>query len=107
MSSSPDTHDHSPGWLKARIADVVWRVTPKCKEVARLTSDARERPLSMTTRLRLGLHKSFCEWCARYAAQLDLLGEATQHLPEHMDDCVEEALPPDAKARMKQALRGK
>lgn len=106
MTSSTDDHE-TPNWLKARIAGVVWRVTPRCREVVRLTSEAREHSLPVGTRLRLGLHRLFCEWCARYETQLDLLGEATRHLPEHMDECGEKALPPDAKARMKQALRGK
>ncbi len=96
-SEAPET----PRWLTTKVAGLVWRITPNCREVARLTSEARDRALPLGARTRLGLHRAFCKWCARYAAQLDLLHEATHRLPEHLD----KALPIDAKARMKQAMR--
>ena len=100
MSQTPD-HDETPNWLAGTLANLVWRVTPNCREVARLTSEGRDHALPLGTRTRLGLHRVFCKWCARYSAQLDLLHEATHRLPEHLD----KTLPTDAKARMKQAMR--
>lgn len=98
---APAPDQKPPGWLTARLADAVWRITPDCREVARLTSEGRDRPLPLGTRLRLGLHRSFCQWCARYLEQLDLIHEASRQLPAQHDG----ALPDDARARLKERLR--
>ncbi|WP_049975788.1 anti-sigma factor family protein [Chthoniobacter flavus] len=104
MSSAPA--DHQPSfWLSARIAGVVWRVTPDCREVTRLTSEDRDRELPFTTRTQLGLHRWFCKDCARYAAQLDLIRDAAQRLPEHLAKSKQPVLAGDARSRLKQALR--
>ena len=104
MPLSP--HDHAPPhWLKTKVSRWFWSLSPTCKEVARLTSEGRDHPLPLGLRLRLGLHRTFCQWCARYAKQLDLLHEAGHLFPEHVDQIDGPPLDSDAKARMKQALR--
>jgi hypothetical protein len=104
MPHPPDAHE-KPHWIKARVADIVWRITPHCREVARLTSEQRDHPLPLGVRMRLGLHRAFCKWCTRYARQLDLLQEAAHRFPEHLDEIAGPALPADAKARLKRATR--
>ncbi|HEY2458475.1 MAG TPA: hypothetical protein VGI13_14325 [Candidatus Acidoferrum sp.] len=104
MPSSPDDHE-PPNWITAKLANLVWRMTPACREVARLTSAGRDRPLPLGRRLRLGLHRCFCKWCARYAKQLDLLHEANYLFVEHVDQIGGPTLDSDAKARMKHALQ--
>jgi len=104
MSSAPTDHD-SPNWLKARIAGVVWRITPNCLDVTRLASEERDHPLPLSTRTRLGLHRLFCQYCARYTEQLALLREASQRLPVQQERFGEPALSSDAKARLKRALQ--
>ena len=84
MSFSPDDHDPS-NWITAKLVNLVWRMTPDCREVTRLTSEGRDRSLALGTRLRLGLHRCFCKWCARYAKQLDLLHEANQLFAKNAD----------------------
>jgi hypothetical protein len=102
----PSPEDHPPThWITERVASLVWRVTPKCREVARLTSEGRDRALPLGTRLRLRVHRSFCLWCERYAQQLDLLHTAAERFPEHLDEAGGESLPADAKARLKRAMR--
>lgn len=104
MSSAPA--DRKPSsWLSTRIAGVIWRITPGCREAARLTSEEREHELPFTTRTRLGLHRLFCQHCARYAAQLDLIHDAAQGLPGHWDETKSPKLAGDAKSRLKRALR--
>jgi len=104
MPLSP--HDHSlPNRLKTKVSTWFWSLTPTCKEVARLTSEGRDHSLPFGVRFRLGLHRSFCQWCARYAKQLDLIHEASHVLPEHIDQMTGANLGRDAKARMKRALR--
>jgi hypothetical protein len=104
MSHSPDDPT-SPHWLKTKVSGWFWSLTPTCREVARFTSEGRDRPLPIGTRLRLGLHRSFCQWCARYARQLDLVHEASELFPEHSDHLDEPSLDGGAKERMKRALQ--
>ena len=104
MSLSP--HDQPPpNWLQTKISTWFWSLTPACKEVARLTSEADDHPLPVGMRLRLGLHRSFCQWCARYAKQLDFVHEASHLFPQHVDQLAGPALGSDAKERMKRALQ--
>jgi hypothetical protein len=101
----PD-HDHpQPHWLRTKLSAWFWSLTPACKEVARLTSEGRDRSLPLGMRLRLRLHRAFCQWCARYAKQLDLVHEATHLFPEHTDQVDTPPLDSAAKARMKRAVR--
>jgi hypothetical protein len=104
MSSVPADHE-SPNWLKARIVGLVWRITPDCREVARLTSEERDHALPLPTRTRLGLHRLFCKYCARYADQLDLLHEASHLLSERVEEIGGATLKPTAKDRLKRAVR--
>ncbi len=104
MSHPTDDHE-SPHWVKARLAGLVWRITPTCREVARRTSEERDHPLPVGLRLRLGLHRHFCPSCARYAGQLDLLHEATRQFPGHLHEAGGPTLSTEAKARLKRALR--
>lgn len=100
MPHEPDTHPE-PCWITTKIGDLVWRITPSCREVARFTSEGRDHALPFGMRLRLKLHRRFCAWCARYARQLDLLHEAAHRRDEQHTS----TLPADAKARLKSAIR--
>lgn len=91
--------------LEAKLVGFIARHTPKCREVTKILSDSLERPPSLGMRLRLRLHFLICAWCQRYARQLRLLGKFASQLPSHVDSCSSEALPADAKQRIKQALR--
>jgi hypothetical protein len=104
MSTPLEPHKIPKG-VKAILAEFVWRITPKCREVARLTSQGRDRRLPLIMRARLLLHRTLCQWCARYARQLDLLHRASHALPEHMDIRAEPALDGYARERLKRALR--
>jgi len=100
------TGDHEmPNWVTAKISNLVWRMTPDCRDITRLTSEGRDRRLPLGTRLRLGLHRRFCRWCARYASQLDLLHEANHLFAEHAGKIGGPTLDSDAKARIKRALQ--
>ncbi len=47
-----------------------------CKEATQWLSQGEERPLSLSERVKLGLHLRVCEACSRFAAQLRLMREA-------------------------------
>src|ERR1700751_2293116 len=103
MPFSTDDHE-PPNRTSAKLANLGWSMTPDWREVTRLTSEGRDRPLPLGTRLRLGLPRCFCKWCARYAKQLDLLHEANNLFAKHVDQVGGPTLDRDAKGRMKRAL---
>jgi hypothetical protein len=102
---------HNPSRLARRNRLQTWLVlliarhTPKCREVVRILSDARDRPLPLSMRLKLRLHFLMCCWCQRYAQQLKFLGQAAGAFPEHADEAVPTPLSSEAKERMKRALQ--
>lgn len=96
--------------LRLRIGPLVgWliRVTPTCREMTRLLSDAMDRPLPWKTRVKMRLHFLICKWCERYKMQLRFLREAVRRHPEQIssDDVTTPTLSSDAKDRLKSRLR--
>jgi len=47
-----------------------------CKDVSKLLSQARERPLGLWERLGLELHLLMCNGCTNFRKQLDFIGTA-------------------------------
>jgi hypothetical protein len=98
----PNGDHEAPKSIAKRIADSIW---PSCRDVARLTSEGRDHPLSPGVRIKLVVHRLFCKWCARYARQLKFLHDASQQFPEHADKTDGKQLDSDAKARLKRFVR--
>jgi hypothetical protein len=98
--------DRDPwNWITGKLLNLVWSITPDCREVTRLSSEGRDRLLPLGARLRLDLHRRFCKWCARYARQLDFLHRASHLFEAHMDQLNGPSLSTDAKSRMKRTLQ--
>lgn len=96
--------------LRLKIGPLVgWliRVTPSCREMTRLLSDAMDRPLPWKTRVKMRVHFLICKWCERYKNQLRFLREAVRRHPEQIssDDVATPRLSSDAKDRLKSRLR--
>ena len=92
--------------LQTRLVLFIGTHTPKCREVVRILSAARDHPLPLSMRLKLRLHYLICCWCERYAQQLKFLGQAAFDLPEHVQEISADQLSSDAKERIKRALKG-
>lgn len=56
-------------------------VMPTCKEVHRLVSEAMDRDLSLTERLRVRMHLLICVACTRFERQMALLRSALRRFP--------------------------
>jgi hypothetical protein len=54
---------------------------PTCKEVHRLVSEAMDRDLPLTQRLRVRLHLLICTACSRFERQMALLRSALRSFP--------------------------
>jgi hypothetical protein len=82
-------------------------LSPGCRRVARLQSEALDHPLPLRRRLGLRLHLLFCKWCGRYGKQISFLRTASHHETEHDRHLPPQDLSPGARERIKQALRSK
>jgi hypothetical protein len=58
------------------IADWLGHRLPRCTEITERLSNAFDRPLSAREWIEVWLHLKICDFCRRYAAQLDFLEKA-------------------------------
>jgi anti-sigma factor RsiW len=76
-----------------------------CTEITERLSNAFDRPLSTRERLEIWLHLRICDFCRRYAAQLNFLRDALRRREETVVLRSPPAtLPPEARQRMKAAV---
>ena len=89
------------------ITTLLARLTPSCKDVTYLASQAMDRSLPRSTRIRLQLHYWICEACARYRDQLKTIRQTLRRSLDH--DQANETSPPSpaSKARLTEAFRTK
>jgi hypothetical protein len=81
-----------------------------CREVSQLLSERQERPLGFRERWGLRLHLWLCVSCRRFERQLELLRGAMRSLRQRAEaDAAagDAGLPPDARERIRRALRGR
>lgn len=83
------------------------QLTPPCKDVTRLASQAMDRPLPWATRLNLQLHFWICEACARYRDQLNIVRQTLRRSAVQGQTPESSAPSPDTKARLTEAFRAK
>jgi len=92
-------------WLELRLVLLITWWTPRCPEVIRLLSLGMDKPLPLTTRLKLRTHYLMCSFCERYAKQLKYMRTAAREFPEKIGEASDANLSPDIKERMKDALK--
>ena len=64
----------------------LWRwMNLPCREFARLTSEALDRPLSRSERCALKIHLLTCLACRRYARQIRFIRDALQTLATRLE----------------------
>jgi hypothetical protein len=89
------------------ITTLLARITPPCKDVTHLASQALDRSLPWSTRFRLQLHYWICEACAQYRDQLHTVRQALR-LSSEQESTNDMSVPsPAAKAFLKEAFRAK
>lgn len=97
--------------LKLIIGPIVgWfiRMTPSCRDMTRLLSDAMDRQLPLGIRIKMRLHFLICKWCERYKNQLQFLRQALRRNPDELEGEVavsSTSLSPEAKDRFKRVIR--
>ena len=86
------------------LSRAVRELSPHCRDVSRLQSDALDRTLPFRQRLGMRLHLLICKWCRRYGQHLSFLRAAgrkcaaEEHLPS-------QKLSSNARERIRQALK--
>jgi len=73
--------------------------------VIRILSLGMDKPLPLSTRIKLRIHYFMCSFCERYAKQLNYMREVAREFPEKIGEVSEATLPTEAKERLKEALR--
>jgi len=91
-------------WFEKEIALFLWRVTPHCRSMTRLISDAMDRPLPWRKRVEIYFHRKICVGCNRYHDQLHFTHDTIHGLEGHLDELTQEELPAEAKDHLKHAL---
>lgn len=94
---------------KIKMSAVMWLAyrLPPCREITALASRSLDDPLTPRQWLQLKLHLLICSACARYAKQLEFLGQALKlRATQITDDTAPPAphLSEEARERMRQAL---
>jgi hypothetical protein len=92
-------------WFQLQIVLLICRFTPTCPEVIRILSLGMDKPLPLTTRIKLRIHYLMCSFCGRYAKQLNYMREVSREFPEKIGEVSDAKLPTEAKERLKEALR--
>jgi 3-methyladenine DNA glycosylase AlkC len=89
------------------ITTLLAHITPPCKDVTRLASQALDRPLPWSTRFNLQLHYWICEACARYRDQLRAVRQVLRRSSEqdHLSEMWSPS--PSTKVRLTEAFRAK
>ena len=89
------------------MKDFLSRITPSCRDVARLASDSMDRTLPLSTRIQLQLHYWICQACTEYRRQLLVLRKATRRSASETQPQDDTQLSAAAKARLKEAFRAR
>jgi hypothetical protein len=86
--------------LKVRWVTWVWKHSPNCAEMARLSSARLDRDLAWYTRLKMRLHFLICIWCHRYERQLELLRSTARGMDNRLANSAKRGLSPEARKRI-------
>lgn len=76
-----------------------------CREAVRLASEALDHPLTLRRRIELRVHLAMCDACRSYRRQVGALDRLVRSRPRREDD-LDAALTPEARERIRRALRG-
>src|SRR5213083_3153583 len=91
-------------WFQLQIVLLICRFTPTCPEVIRILSLGMDKPLPLTTRIKLRIHYLMCSFCERYAKQLKYMRAVSREFLDKLGEISDAKLPSEAKQRLKEAV---
>jgi hypothetical protein len=80
-------------------------ISPNCREASRLQSELLDHPLAPLQRFGLRAHLLLCKWCRRYGKQIRFLRRAAHEHPDQVAEAGSSTLSPEARERLRRALR--
>ena len=92
--------------LPKKLAAWINILSPTCKQVSRLQSQALARPLSLPEQFGLRIHLFICRWCRRFGEQVKFLRSATHQCPQHEQVDPSQGLTVEGRQRIKRAMQG-
>jgi hypothetical protein len=90
--------------LLKTLARGVAVLSPDCRQVSRLQSEALDHKLPILQRIGLRIHLLLCKWCRRYGKQIRFLRDAAHEHPDELAEPARQKLPDAARERIKQGL---
>src|SRR5437667_1155292 len=90
-------------WFQLQIVLLICRFTPTCPDVIRILSLGMDKPLPLSTRIKLRIHYLMCSFCERYAKQLKYMRTVAREFPEKVGEDSTATLPAPTKQRLKEA----
>lgn len=90
---------------KKRFVIWVWKHTPTCAEMSRLTSRALEQQLTLKVRIKMQLHFVICAWCRRYFGQVNFLHQSAPRLGLERGELPGYSMSTEAKQRIKERIK--
>jgi hypothetical protein len=87
------------------LTEAIRTLMPRCRDVARLQSNAIDRRLPLGKRVGLRLHLLACRWCRRYGKQIRFLHQSAHEHAENLTETAPHTLSSEARDRLKRSLR--
>jgi hypothetical protein len=93
-------------WIsrKVKMGRFLEMITPPCKDVTRMMSEAMDRPLPLRKRVAVYVHRLICVWCDRYCRHLRMTRDWSKKFKLHLEDVSNDKLPSIVKAKIKLAM---
>src|SRR5437870_4849271 len=90
--------------LMARLSDVIRRLSPRCKEAARVISDSLDRRPDLLDRTGLFLHVLICAPCRRYQRSVKFLRMKMKQFAKLPAPDPGQSMPVDGRSRIRSVM---
>jgi predicted anti-sigma-YlaC factor YlaD len=91
--------------VSGSLLNSLQRLSPTCRQAARLISDAMERDLPAVDRVGMSLHLAICRACRRYRRSVAFLSQLLRIQSTSEPPLVRTRLPEGARSRILQRIR--
>lgn len=87
------------------VARALAELSPRCKTVSRLQSEALDRELSFRERTGVRVHLLLCKWCRRYGNQIRMLKKLVRERGDQTGGDDSQPLSKEARERIREKLK--
>ena len=87
--------------MKGLCIKLISRITPSCRDMAKLCSQSIDRKLTFWERMGMHMHGWICSWCVDYSDQVHKVSDSVRDEGESLAELKDGQLSEDCKARMR------